>query len=174
MAAWQPGVRVGGKREEERESEIDRERERRREEAGRRQGEGYHNITNHRRRDVSIQSLTLARVPALLVLISPSRLHPPRGDSRTRYLSSPRAIRTNGRIRQLSRYIPQPLASLSRVLLTLFRLFHRRCRYRRPPPALSPPRRSPSAILPLVALPRSSLSPSISVGSPLFSVDTIP
>lgn len=33
---WPPGVRVGGKREEERESEIDRERERRREEAGRR------------------------------------------------------------------------------------------------------------------------------------------
>lgn len=84
--------------------------------------EGYHNITNHRRRDVSIQLLTLVRIRALLALISttalvlPSSHSPPllspasfsRRDSRTRYLSSPRAIRTNGRIRQLSRYTPPP------------------------------------------------------------------
>lgn len=48
-------------------------------------------------------------------------LRTPHGDSRTRYLSSPRAIRTNGRIRQLSRYIFQPLAPLSPSLsLSLF------------------------------------------------------
>ena len=53
---WPPGIRVGGKREGERERVGGRKAARR---AGR---EGYHNITNHRRRDVSIQPLTLVRI----------------------------------------------------------------------------------------------------------------
>lgn len=63
-------------------------------------------------------------------------MHPPRGDSRTRYLSSPRAIRTNGRIRQLSRYIPPTLRASSSLSI-----------------ASPPPRRRFLLILFLVLLP---------------------
>jgi len=73
---WPPGIRVGGKAKGR---ARERERERDRVEGGRQPGagrEGYHNITNHRRRDVSIQPLTLVRIRALLALIS-TTTHPP-------------------------------------------------------------------------------------------------
>lgn len=96
-------------------------------------------------------------------LLSPASFS--RRDSRTRYLSSPRAIRTNGRIRQLSRYKP-PSTHLARVPLALH------LASRPSPPSPRPP--PPSVILPPVALPRSpSLALYLSV-SVVFSVYTIP
>lgn len=78
--------------------------------------------------------------PLVLPSFHPPRLsrclHPPRGDSRTRYLSSPRAIRTNGRIRQLSRYIPPTLRASSSLSI-----------------ASPPPRRRFLLILVLLPLP---------------------
>lgn len=81
-----------------------RERGREGSSQARRGREGYHNITNHRRRDVSIQPLTLALARAFEPssrhprvssrLIPPPGLQPrltSRRDSRTRYLSYPRA-----------------------------------------------------------------------------------
>lgn len=100
-------------------------------------------------------------LPPLVLPIIPSPrlsrcLHPPRGDSRTRYLSSPRAIRTNGRIRQLSRYIPPTLRASSSLSIAVSTAT----------PPLSPH-----------PLPRPSPSPSISASisaSAVFSVYTIP
>lgn len=103
--------------------------------------EGYHNITNHRRRDVSTQTLTpvfelfsrsslyLPSPPSPPYLISTPlsfTFDSPSGDSHTRYLSSPRAIRTNGRIRQLSRYISETVASsiLFQLLLSFLLLYY--------------------------------------------------
>lgn len=68
---WPPGWCT--RRREPSASERKRVKQRARMKEGGRAGagrEGYHNITNHRRRDVSIQPLTLAHVRAFLALVS--------------------------------------------------------------------------------------------------------
>lgn len=109
----------------------------------------YHRSFSHR------SILPLPQPPPSVVLPASSS----RRFAYTVHLSSPRAIRTNGRIRQLSRYTPPtPRTSFSLSIAS-------------PPPP--PPSHPPSAILPPVALPRPSPSRSISV-SAVFSMYTIP
>ncbi|EZA55577.1 hypothetical protein X777_03832 [Ooceraea biroi] len=186
---WPPGSLV---KERRRESERERERVNRVKEGGsarRASREGYHNITNHRRRDVSIQplTLTLARSSpprARLSCTCPPRsriMPPPRPQQPSRRFAYtvPKFPTRNSHERShpaiVALYIPTPRPFIPLSLsLSLFLFFPP---LPPPPPSLPPPPppppRSPSAILPLVALPRPSPSHSISASAVLRIYDPV-
>lgn len=177
---WPPGWCT--RRREPSASERKRVKQRARMKEGGRAGagrEGYHNITNHRRRDVSIQPLTLAHVRAFLALVSTTPIlvppslalvYIPSSTTRSRRFAYtlPKFPARNSHERShpaivaLYTSTPHPDFSLS--------LSH--ARFPRPSPHLLPPC-PPFAILPPVALPRPSPSRSISV-SAVRRVYTIP